>query len=244
MKRVRYLIIGICLAGLLSACGTVELPAATPIPTQNVWLVAYSSELAWLVEDFDDCLDPAWNSSLVIQEYQGAPAAVGGADILLHWGDADPQEYIAYQIGSDEVGLAVNPQNGLDKISADALRAIYTGEIRDWSEIDAGLTGEIHPWVYPEHLAMGQAFAAGLGGLEPVSPYANIAPDVKAMIQALEEDPLAIGFLPGLWPASALKEIRADGWQINPVPLVALAEDENPLIAAWLGCLSKSIVEE
>jgi len=235
----------LCLSGLLgvilclAACRPVSLPEATPIPTQPVWQISYPSELAWTVDDFGSCLDNTWNTSVIIGETQDLQSQSRQADVMLFWGDVDPQGLPAYQIGEDHIIVVVNPQLQLKDLSEAGLLSIYEGKVQDWSEMDGSLEGEIHGWIYPEHLGIRQAFETSLGGLESISPFLGIAPDVFAMIEAVSADPLAIGFLPASWPEHNLKTVTVTDWDEAVVPVVALTRmSEDEKLSAWLKCLS------
>ena len=71
----------------------------------------------------------------------------------------------------------------------------------------------------------------------------DIAPDIKAAIDAVREDPLAIGFIPATWVAENVKELGLIGGNFPQVPVVLLARqvpDEAQL--TWLYCLGDRIL--
>ncbi|MEM5775312.1 MAG: hypothetical protein AAGU05_09950, partial [Anaerolineaceae bacterium] len=174
----------------LAACAPVSLPAATPIPTQPMWEVTYPPETAWLVDSFDNCLQADWNTGLVIQEVTDAQLAKHPGAVQLVWGDVDPQGQTAFQLGTDTIRLVVHPDSPVREISLEQLRAMISGEIRIWNEVDAAASGELHGWIYPEYLTIQREFLNSLGGTVSISPNFNIAPDVKAILEAVSADPL------------------------------------------------------
>lgn len=229
----------------LTGCSPVTLPAATTIPTQDIWKITYSSELTWLVDDFDACLDDNWGSDLVVEETQSLDPRNSPSDILLVWGSIDPQGWDAYQLGMDGLLAAVNPQLALAKISASDLEAIINGSVQDWAQIDGDLTGEIHVWIYPDHTAIWQALETKMGGLGKIASSAWIAPDVPAMLDAIAADPLAIGLVPKMWPQNGVKAIDITDWVGADVPVVALSKVKiDDYTAAWLACLSGKLRDE
>ena len=160
MRKLLKTLFLIC---LLSGCSSTGLYTATTIPTPGVWQVAYSSELGWMTEDFNRCLPASAGVGIISEETQVLQAAGNNADLMLHWGDVDPQGLSAYQLGLDSITVIVHPDNPLSEIQLDDLRSIYAGQTTDWSALSAGQSGMIHPWVYSQHLQLQKAAEEVLG---------------------------------------------------------------------------------
>jgi hypothetical protein len=230
---------------LLSGCASNEVSVATPIPTPDVWRVAYSSELGWLVPMFRDCLGADSRAGIVVEESQTMQLAGMQADIMLHWGEVDPQNFPAYHLGDDGIVMIVNSANPLESISNQTILQIYRGEITDWSDISSEYSGTIQAWVYADHLPIQKIFTKQAMKEAAKRPSFNIAPDVEAMLEAIRDDPVGIGFIPGLWQDSSVHRLAwRDGAAFSvPVVLISTKElDQEEL--SWLDCLQKQIPKE
>ncbi len=128
----------------LTSCAPVTPPAATSIPTQRIWEVTYPPETAWMVELFDDCLQSEWNTGIVIQEVMDAELVNDPGTVQFMWGDVDPQDLSAYQLGMDTIRVVAHPGSTVQQISLDQLHDVLSGSIREWSELDPDASGELH----------------------------------------------------------------------------------------------------
>ncbi len=236
-KPVRNLIF-LCAVITLSACAPVEIPVATPLPTQQVWRVVFPSEMDWLRTGFSSCLVDLPGYSLVVEENQQISQTFPEADFLFSWGDIDPKDRQAYQIGTDSLAVIVNAQNPLDEMDTEMLRRVYRGEMTRWDELNAGSSSEIMVWRYADHLALQQAFesAVDLSGSTLLETWT--APDVSAMIEAVSSSPEAVGFIPGAWDVQESGVKTLGTVQGVEVPLVVLTIGQPSYEQqVWLNCL-------
>ena len=232
----RRLFAGLLLGVMLAGCAAPQVPQATLIPTPQVWRVSYSSELGWLLPAMGDCMPPG--AGLAVNETQTLDPT---ADVILHWGDIDPQGRAAYEIGRDSLTVIVHPENPLSDLTASQLRDVYGGGIRDWSELDGRMSGGVQAWAYPDGLAVESLFASSLTG-DSLGESVFLAPDVPAMLTAVGDDPLAIGFVPAQWLLEGVKTIPVSGWAPGDEPVLMLIMGEIPVdLQDWSGCLMELI---
>ncbi len=225
-KPIRFTFL-FCLVFVLNGCATVEMPEATPAPTQEVWHVVYPSELAWITADFNACLIDLPGYALVIEENQQVNQFVSTADILFSWGDIDPLERQAFQMENDGIAVIVNTQNPLEDLDVDTLRQIYMGELTGWEALDTNFNTEIQVWTYVEHLSVQKAFEAAIGSVNFSAKIETwIAPDVFAMLDAVAGTPEAIGFIPATWDVQDDRVKVVGEVQSAVVPIVVLTPAE------------------
>ncbi len=101
-----------------------------------------------------------------------------------------------YVIGLDGIAVIVNKANTLEFLEKDVIRQIFTGEINDWSQLDAGLSGEIHVYARDDKSGTYDTFkalvlgkeSALIGNAQRYESNAHLSDDVA-------KDPLAIGFV-------------------------------------------------
>lgn len=229
------------LAFLLTSCTAgVEL-SSTLVPPPDIWRIAYTPEIAWLVDRFDPCLDLNSRVGIAIEESYNMQVAGSNADILLHWGDIDPQGFKAYLIGTDYLDVIVNYDNPLQEMTIEDLKKIYEGNITNWGAFSPELSGKITAWVYSDHLNIQQKFNESV--VDPTSSLSsfNIVPDVSAMLEAIQTDPGAIGFIPAHWPSDTVKRIGLLGWDIPQVPVIWVSkEDPGEEQFEWITCIKEN----
>ncbi|MFP4346637.1 MAG: substrate-binding domain-containing protein [Anaerolineales bacterium] len=132
-------------------------------------------------------------------------------------------------LARDGLAVVVNPQNGLPGVTLEQLRDLFQGRVADWTTW-GGLPGP--PQVISREEASGeyQLFQERVMGDFPVALTALLAPTSEALVQMLEADPLAVGYL-----SSARLNDRVRPLAIEGVPPTAqtLASEAYPLTRDW-----------
>jgi hypothetical protein len=237
LKRIFFLFIF-----LLTAC-TPDFLYATPLPTSEIWQIYYSSALRPLLPHLNLCTMQQSHIGIAVTEYSVFEGTLDNIDILLHWGPNDRIQGNASIIGMDEISVVIHPENPMMQISPDQLLGIYKGETQFWEQlIKVGneFSGEIRVWTYPDEDPIRDIFESDLLDSDVYNPFALIAPNPEAMLQALSNDRLAFGFLPRIWLDTSVHELQVDGFQQGAlsVPILAFTSvefQENHL--SWLKCL-------
>ena len=243
MKRT---LLSLLTAYLLAACQPSLTPVALPTPT--VLEVQVTPALTHLGQSFNDCANELENSGLVVLETPAALLDLNRSALALRWGPgysgADQPGYAAV-IGQEELAVIVHPDNPLNSISRADLQALYSGALRSWPQTDPAI--EVQPWVYPDGddvLAVFQS--ALLDGSAPSPRAVYNAPDPAAVLEAVAENPGAVGFLPARRVNSSVKALVLEG--IDPAqlrqPILAWSnvEPKGPE-KAWLICLQERLSE-
>lgn len=96
-------------------------------------------------------------------------------------------------IAKDAIAAIVNAENPVNGLSTEQLRAIFTGEISNWSEV-GGANLPIKAFVVKEASATRQVFADAVLGGASYNGVEVITPDAK-MLSIVGRDPSAIGQL-------------------------------------------------
>jgi uncharacterized protein YcfL len=242
----KLFIVYLLLAILLTACSTSTPIPATPIPTQQVWRVAYTAPLAILAQDFPACLDPNSNVAILIDEVPDS-SGFDGHDFGFYWGDIQGINQATFVLGYDQLYVIVNNENSIDEISLGDIQAVFNGSINRWDQLVNGgnnPTGNIHVWLYPqEDILYREAIQTGLIK-QDIHTSTTLAPDPDAMRVEIEDDPNAIGILPGIWLSNGVKklQIMEGNSQNTQQPILVLTPDKPQGIALdWLLCLQKVV---
>lgn len=154
--------------------------------------------------------------------------------IILKISEENPELYIqidepeilinnAYQIGEEEIVIITNSQNDLQMLSLNEAQNLFA-------------SGE-NIWVYAEGEDMQRLFDQFVMEGRSVSSFAKVASNPKIMLQMLEENPNAIGFI----PKSLLNQNLKLVYSVGTFPVLALTETEpQGAVKSLIGCLQDS----
>lgn len=209
---------------LLAACAPAP---ATPTPTPVVVKVyATMATQAWQAELFT-CAEQR-SVVLVVSD----PAS---ADISLRIGEPHNLSMPAFQLGWEEIVVVVNRVHPFNQLNTDQVTQLFTGEISDWSQIDATKTGKVDVWVFAQGEDVQQVFSQTLGGKAIVST-ARLATSPDEMALAVAGDPNAIGILSRHWKMGNVSDI----YVAASAPVLAITPVEpQGAVKDLLACLQK-----
>jgi phosphate transport system substrate-binding protein len=142
----------------------------------------------------------------------------------------------AYQIGTDDLLVIINPQNHVNELTADQVRAIFTGRIQTWEAIN-GTDALIQVWVYSEGEDVQQVFEKSVLGGSPVTSLARLANSPEEMSQAVSNNPSAVGIITRRLKTGTTSDIFTAASSL-PVLVFTRSEPQGPL-AQILACLQK-----
>ncbi len=214
----------LCFALILAftACGPTT---PTPAP-QVVNLYASPSTQAWQAALFD-C---AAQQGLVL-----ALSDPASADIVLRLGEPASLTTPAFQIGSEQVLVVVNPANPLGRLTEEQVTGLFSGRITDWSQIDPSKTGAAQVWVFAGGEDVQGVFEKTLAG-SPVVSTARVATSPDEMSNAIASDQNAVGILSRRWKTGNVTEVFA----ISPAPVLAITPVEPVgAVGALIACLQQ-----
>jgi DNA-binding transcriptional LysR family regulator len=198
--------------------------ASTPTPTPTILPVAATDLAAPLLADLAAAyanmrpgltlsttttatLRPLSEAEIGLTTYQNAGAF------------ATPLGYVSFVV-------VVNPANPLVNLSLEQVRAVFTGQITDWSQVGIGTGGAIQVFTRTPDSDGGTAFGAEALRGAPVTPNALVAPTWAAMREAVSADPLAMGYLPGPELDSSIKSLILD---VEPRALIVAVAPVEPV---------------
>jgi hypothetical protein len=228
MLRISLLTLGALIAfasSSLSSCAP-----ATPSPTPQVIRVYATPSAETQIQELAGCAgqDP----SLAIVR----TADPLSADVVFRIGEPGHLTTPAFQVDTDEILVVVNKVHPFNKLTAEQVRALFTGQVTDWSGIDPNKTGAVQVWVYAPGEDVEQLFEkAALGG-SPVTSTARMATSPDEMSQAIANDVNAIGVLSRHWKAGNTVEV----FVAASAPVLAITPSEpQGALKDILACLQK-----
>jgi len=109
----------------------------------------------------------------------------------------DPGGIVFNKIARDAICIATNRSNRVSNLSQEQVQAIFSGRVRDWSEIPgATVSGPINVIVRTAASGTQDAFQKIFMGSTPVSPSAAQKASNGLVAQAIKSDPpTAIGYV-------------------------------------------------
>jgi phosphate transport system substrate-binding protein len=126
--------------------------------------------------------------------------------------DSDPAGLVFYPIAKDFFCFDTNPANPLPNLSLEQAQAIWTGQVRDWSEVPgARVTGPINLIGRTAASSLPPLVQQLLLGNKTISSLAALKPSDGLVQQTVAADKNAIGFNSG-WYASQ-KNVHAVAFQ-------------------------------
>lgn len=108
--------------------------------------------------------------------------------------DEDEKSLWNVEIAKDGLVLIVNPNNPIGDLTLDEIRHIYTGEITEWSQL-GGAESRINLIAREEGSGTRSAFTELVMGEEEITPKAIVQDSNGSVMQLVQGDPNAIGFI-------------------------------------------------
>lgn len=227
------------LAALILAACQPALPEA-PISTPEIWRVQMPASLAWVSARMNVCAQQQAGVALLVDYQPPAAPLLETSDVIVRWGDPDPQDRsVWYKIGEETLAVIIHPQNPTLSISAEQLRQVFTGQVRDWSEI-SDHSQALVPVTLPSQDETTLVMGAVAGEVPSITDRTLIAADPAAMIELVAANPGAIGYLPSRWLNESVRELSLSGDPpVNTTRplLVKFTSPPTPAQTGWLACL-------
>jgi hypothetical protein len=156
--------------------------------------------------------------ALITQETSAADLEFTDGDVVL-WFGAPPQgiQNYAASLGEDEIAIIAGAEVAQRNLSSDQLRALYT---------EPNPTYQM--WTYTEGNELRTIFDATVLGGTPPSSYLLLALNPAAMLEAVTDDPMAVGYIPKSWLRGDVQTIAVERelQQALKQPILALTTTE------------------
>lgn len=145
---------------------------------------------------------------------------IESADLVFRLGEPEKLPAFAAPLAVEEIVVVLDKDNPVSSLSQRQMQNIFHGAIDTWDQV--GGQGDIQVWALLDADESRQLFEKHI--LDPLrpTPYSRLAPAAEYVLQALQEDPKAIAYLPRAWVTDDLKVIELG----IKVPVLALAGAE------------------
>jgi hypothetical protein len=202
------MLIAITLLVLSPACGQVATPAAlSPVPSLQTIRLGYTPALLPWAEAAGRCaanlpdvaffpIEIAENSNIALE-----------LQLAYFVEESDKPQEFTYKISQESLVLIKNHVNMLPALDQEMVGGVLSGRIVDWREVSGAalpitttVTQTIVLIGYPVGDPLQISLANSTGTQPP--PQVRLVPDPAAMLQAVHEDPAALGYVPESWLGS------------------------------------------
>jgi phosphate transport system substrate-binding protein len=116
-------------------------------------------------------------------------------------------ELEGYRFARDALLAVVNPSNPVQNISLSGLRAVYTGEVREWSQL-AGARQGIRPVIQPMESDVTAFFVEKVMAGEAIGARVLSEDSDSAVVARVLRDPQAIGYVTLAWADRGARPLR------------------------------------
>ncbi len=212
---------------LLPSCNS-----ATPtIPEESITVLYTAAAAPWLASLYD-CA----GANVVTTEERAADFLdLHSVDMAIRIGQTANMTSPAYQIGSEELLVIINPQNPINALTGEQVRGLFTGQVLNWQEVK-GPNAPVQVWVFSSGEDVQQIFEQTTLGGSPVTSTARLAAGPDEMVQAITSDVNAVGILTRRWKADDISSV----YTVASVPVLALTPGEpQGVVQKILACLQK-----
>ncbi len=131
---------------LLAAFLFTGCTSPTPTPAGTIQVQFSAATTAWLA-DMEGC---ARNQGVVVQsDLRIANTEDAIAEVVMRIGYPESSSSAAFQIGSEDLLVIVNPQNPGGHYTTSTVRGLFSGQIQNWKEVN-GADAPVQVWVFPD----------------------------------------------------------------------------------------------
>ncbi len=205
----------------LTACAPVT-PVAVP---QVVKVFSTSSAQPWLT-DLYNCA----SASAVINLSDSQ-----SADILIRVGESANLTTPAFQIGIEDILVAVHPQTGVRSLAIEQVRQLFTGQVMNWKGV-GGNDVPVQVWTYSSDEDVQQIFDNTVLAGQPAISLARLAVSAQAMSDSIGSNPGSVGVLTRRWKAGNTHEALI----VSSAPVLAITKSEpQGAVKDLIACLQK-----
>lgn len=130
-------------------------------------------------------------------------------DIAIWWGDPPSKVSEAFQLENDQLVIIVNRENPIKELTTNQLTNLFSGRIEDWSEI-SDYQQPVLVWTFAGENQLGLVLKSAILEQADFSLLSYFVPTPDEMLEAVKEQPGAIGFVPRSWLDSEVSVIEVD----------------------------------
>ncbi len=159
------------------------------------------------------------------EAYACAPASVAmaisppdTAQLKLRFGEPENLNSPAFQVGSDDLLVVVQPQTAVGSLTLVQVRQVFSGQAVRWNDV-GGADVPVQVWTYARDEDIQRLFERLVMRSQPIVSLARLAVSSQAMSDAVGATPGSVGFLPRRWKAGNTEAV----FSLPGLPVLAQA---------------------
>ena len=223
---------------------------------ESNYQVGIDPELEWLIPTMNNCQLEMSDTVILYEQYANTEDITNLFDAYFTYGQPASDSGDIYLIGEDELELVVNPGQSMEQANTTIINNIFSGRATTWlvvsescsdcfSAIMSPTAEEIEIWALPDSSFLWEEFEDQYL-VNPLSSFANIAPDSKTMRQNIAANANAIGLLTSGWLDSSVKSVpisdEANFAHFIPITVTTPNEPDD-LLSVWINCIQTTLNE-
>ncbi|SHE30886.1 phosphate ABC transporter substrate-binding protein, PhoT family [Marinitoga hydrogenitolerans DSM 16785] len=218
MKRI--LLVGLLLSLLvLSFSEKLVIKGSNTIfPVAQLWI----EELKKIKPDLEITLEGAGSSTGIAALFNGTTDIANASRFLkskeIEKMNKEGKYFAPIVIAYDGIAVIVNPKLGIDKISLETLKGIYTGKLRTWNQVSPNLPKK-RIVIYSRNTASGtyETFEKKVLNKERMAPTVKMVESTQFEIEQVSRNPYAIAYVGVGYVTDKVKVLKVEG--IEPTKL-------------------------
>jgi hypothetical protein len=215
---------------ILTACSSFEF--AMPAPTAEALTVKLSPDLRWIQNSLHSCASTYSEGALFVQADN--LDSLQSTEIFISLGlPPGIENFHATLLGHEEIILIMQIPIDINSIDLESIRNAYLS-----------LDTQFQAWAYPSNNQSRQIFDNAMLDNNALSPHVMIAPNPTAMLEAIMNNPRAIGYIPKSWKTDAVQVVSL-GTELEDSllqPVLALSNGEPTGVSKMLlNCLQQAL---
>ena len=225
---------------LMLSTGCQPLTATIP-PTPQIIHVQLTPALNSWSSILNACALALPGTGLVVDEAPASNLNPATVDFSLRFGlpAVSPQKTPVTNspliLATDEVAVIVNPDNPVNQLAPETITAIFNGQISQWKPLIPGNQNpqptdtsiDIQVWSFPQGDDIRQVFIAAFLKSNSLASKTHLAPDPNAMLEAISQDPTAIGYILASQLQASVQAVKIDGEPSSSLEQPVLAYTSN-----------------
>jgi phosphate transport system substrate-binding protein len=224
---MKPIIVFLILASILVACGPAE-PAVLVSPITVLYTEATVPWLPGLYICAGDRTVNAVQRALNLIDLQSG-------ELAMEIGASPVENSTAYQIGSEDIVVILNPRNPVKSLTAGQIRGLFTGLITSWEAV-GGSKSPVDVWVFSPGEDIQQLFMTTFLADSAVTSNARLATSMEEMRQEIAGNVNSVGILTKRWATDDL----STAYSITGLPVLVLSQGEpQDAIQGLISCLQK-----
>jgi hypothetical protein len=223
-KTQRWIGLGLILAVLMLSSGCQPLTATLP-PTPEIVRVQLTPALNSWDNKLHTCAAALPGIGLVVDSVPADQLDPNSVDLSLRFGLPTEFSQKTTEVSSpvilstDTLVIIVNASNPLEQLSPETVAAIFSGRITRWNDLQpessaaqpATTDNEIQAWSLPQGDDVRQVFDEAFMQGSNLYRQTHFAPDLTAMLEAISDNPGAIGYLLSSQVQASVRVLNVEG---------------------------------